>query len=57
MSHVERIVTAKLPSDLVSQLDEIASRIDRSKSWIVHQSVRQWLVEEERRYELAQTQE
>ena len=47
-----RVVTAKLSDDLVSQLDEVANRIDRSKSWIVRQAVSEWLVEEQRRYEL-----
>jgi predicted transcriptional regulator len=47
-----RVVTAKLPDDLVSQMDEVADRIDRSKSWIVRQAVSEWLAEEQRRYEL-----
>jgi len=47
-----RVVTAKLPDDLVSQMDEVADRIDRSKSWIVRQAVAEWLAEERRRYEL-----
>ena len=47
-----RVVTAKLPDDLVSQMDEVADRIDRSKSWIVRQAVAEWLAEEQRRYEL-----
>jgi len=47
-----RVVTAKLPDDLVLQMDEVAGRIDRSKSWIVRQAVSEWLAEEQRRYEL-----
>ncbi len=47
-----RVVTAKLPDHLVSQMDEVAGRIDRSKSWIVRQAVAEWLAEERRRYEL-----
>jgi predicted transcriptional regulator len=47
-----RVVTAKLPDDLVSQMDEVADRIDRSKSWIIRQAVSEWLAEEQRRYEL-----
>jgi predicted transcriptional regulator len=47
-----RVVTAKLPDDLVSEMDEVAERIDRSKSWIVRQAVAEWLAEEQRRYEL-----
>ena len=47
-----RVVTAKLPDDLVSLMDDVADRIDRSKSWIVRQAVTEWLAEEQRRYEL-----
>jgi predicted transcriptional regulator len=47
-----RVVTAKLPNDLVSRLDEVARRIARSKSWIVRQALAEWLAEEQRRYEL-----
>lgn len=52
MSDEGRVVTAKLPDDLVSRMDEIAERMDRSKSWIVRQAVTEWLAEEQRRYEL-----
>ena len=47
-----RVVTAKLPDELVSRMDEVAGRIDRSKSWIVREAVAEWLAEEQRRYEL-----
>ena len=47
-----RVVTAKLPDDLVTRLDDVADRIDRSKSWIVREALVQWLAEEDRRYEL-----
>lgn len=47
-----RVVTAKLPDDLVLRMDEVAERIDRSKSWIVRQAVAEWLAEEQRRFEL-----
>jgi predicted transcriptional regulator len=47
-----RVVTAKLPTNMVSRMDEVAARMDRSKSWIVRQAVAEWLAEEQRRYEL-----
>jgi predicted transcriptional regulator len=47
-----RVVTAKLPDELVSRMDQIAERIDRSKSWIVRQALTEWLAEEQRRHEL-----
>lgn len=52
MSDEGRVVTAKLPEELASRMDEIAGRIDRSKSWIVREAVSEWLAEEQRRYEL-----
>lgn len=52
MAEDGRVVTAKLPDDLVSEMDEVAGRMDRSKSWIVRQAVAEWLAEERRRYEL-----
>lgn len=52
MSDIGRVVTAKLPDDLVAEMDKVSERIDRSKSWIVRQAVAEWLIEEQRRYEL-----
>jgi len=52
MAEDGRVVTAKLPDDLVSRMDEVADRMDRSKSWIVRQAVAEWLAEEQRRYDL-----
>ena len=52
MTDVGRVVTAKLPDELVARIDEVADRIDRSKSWIVRQALTEWLAEEQRRHEL-----
>lgn len=52
MAQVARVVTAKLPNDLVAKMDEVADRTDRSKSWIIRQAVSEWLAEEQRRHEL-----
>jgi predicted transcriptional regulator len=52
MAQEGRVVTAKLPRDLVSALDDAADRLDRSKSWIVRQAVAEWLAEERRRHDL-----
>jgi len=41
-----RVVTAKLPNDLVSRMDAVADRMDRSKNWIVRQAVTQWLADQ-----------
>jgi predicted transcriptional regulator len=47
-----RVVTAKLPDDLVDRMDEVAERIERSKSWIVREALSLWLGEEQRRHDL-----
>jgi predicted transcriptional regulator len=47
-----RVCTAKLPADLAAKLDEHAERLDRSKSWIIHQAVADWVAEEELRYQM-----
>ena len=52
MANDGRVVTAKLPDDLVDRMDQVADRIERSKSWIVREALSQWLAEEQRRYEL-----
>ena len=52
MTETGRVVTANLPKDLVSRMDEAARRMDRSKSWIVRQAVAEWLAEEQRRHDL-----
>ena len=52
MAEDARVVTASLPNDLVLQMNEVAHLIDRSKSWIVREAVRDWLAEWQRRHEL-----
>ena len=51
MAREERVITA-IPEDLASKMDEIAARMERSKSWIVRQAVAEWVAEEQRRCEL-----
>jgi len=52
MTNDGRHVTAKLPAAIFDELEEIARRSDRSKSWIIRQAVGEWLAEEQRRHEL-----
>ena len=52
MSEEERVVTAKIPADLATQLDEISDRIERTRSWIIREALREWLAEEQRRHEM-----
>lgn len=48
----DRVFTAKLPVNLAEKLDQVASRLDRSRSWIIRQAVAEWLAEEDRRHRL-----
>lgn len=52
MTDEDRVVTAKLPNKLAVKLDEVAGRIDRSRSWIIRQALSEWIAEEQRRHEL-----
>lgn len=52
MAEDGRVVTTKLPDDLVKEMDDVAARMDRSKSWIVRQAVAEWLAAEQVRYEM-----
>ncbi|WKL56204.1 ribbon-helix-helix domain-containing protein [Asticcacaulis sp. ZE23SCel15] len=45
-----RVVTAHIPVELADQLDEISSRLDRPKGWIVKQALASWVELEARRH-------
>ncbi|GGZ42046.1 CopG family ribbon-helix-helix protein [Asticcacaulis endophyticus] len=45
-----RVVTAHIPVELADQLDEISSRLDRPKGWIVKQALVSWVELEARRH-------
>ncbi len=47
-----RSVTAHVPVDLADRIDEIATRLERSKNWIVRQALTDWLDQEEERNRL-----
>jgi len=47
-----RVVTTKLADELVSRLDAVSERIERSKSWIIRMALEQWLAEEQLRHQL-----
>ena len=47
-----RSVTAHVPVDLADRIDEIATRLERSKNWIVRQALADWLYQEEERNRL-----
>ncbi|WP_151671668.1 CopG family ribbon-helix-helix protein [Nitrincola schmidtii] len=47
-----RVMTAHLPVALAEKVDEVASKLDRSKGWIVKQALTDWLAQEELRDQL-----
>lgn len=53
MADIGRVVTAKIPTELACRMDEVADRIDRSRSWIMRHALDDWLAEEQRRCELS----
>jgi predicted transcriptional regulator len=42
-----RVLTAHVPADLAKQVDRAASRLDRSRGWIVQKALLDWLAQEE----------
>jgi predicted transcriptional regulator len=45
-----RVLTAHVPVQLAEKVDELATRLERSRGWIVKQALADWIeLEEERR--------
>lgn len=42
-----KVLTAHVPLPLVEKLDQIASRLERSRGWIVKQALSAWIDQEE----------
>jgi predicted transcriptional regulator len=47
-----RVLTAHVPVDLAIKVDEVASRIERSRGWIIKQALAAWVDQEEMRHTL-----
>ncbi|HEX4855692.1 MAG TPA: ribbon-helix-helix domain-containing protein [Limnobacter sp.] len=47
-----RVITAHVPEELASKVDEIAAKMDRSKAWVVKQALNQYVEEEQAKYEM-----
>lgn len=47
-----RVLTAHLPLPLAAKVDEMASRLDRSRGWIVKQALSVWIDTEEAKRQL-----
>jgi len=47
-----RVLTAHVPTELADRLDEYATKMDRSRGWIVKQALADWVWREEERHRL-----
>ncbi len=47
-----KVLTAHVPNSLVEQIEKMASRLERSRGWIVKEALTLWLLQEEERYQL-----
>jgi predicted transcriptional regulator len=49
-----KVLTAHVPLLLVNKVDRIASRLERSRGWIMKQALSVWIAQEEERDRLTQ---
>ena len=47
-----RVMTAHVPVPLAEQVDQLATRLDRSRGWIVKQALSAFVEQEQHRYNL-----
>ena len=53
MAHTgTKVLTAHVPLPLADKIDQLASRLDRSRGWIVKQALTAWVDQEEERSRL-----
>ena len=53
MSHTKtKVLTAHVPLSLAEQVDLMATRLERSRGWIVKQALAAWIKQEEERIRL-----
>lgn len=54
MAAATRVLTAHVPLPLADKVDQMASRLDRSRGWIMKQALSVWIAQEEERDRLTQ---
>jgi predicted transcriptional regulator len=47
-----RVLTAHIPLDMANQIDQLAGKLERSKSWIIKQALASWIEQESLRERL-----
>lgn len=50
MSAATKVLTAHVPLSLAHKVDQMASRLDRSRGWVVKQALAAWVDQEEERH-------
>ena len=45
-----KVVTAHLPLDLATRIDEAAAQLDRSRGWIIKEALADWLAWEDEKH-------
>jgi predicted transcriptional regulator len=47
-----KVITAHIPLPLAEKVDQLASRLERSRGWIIKQALSAWIEQEEERRRL-----
>lgn len=47
-----KVLTAHVPELLAEKIDQIASRLERSRAWIIKQALTAWISQEEKRRQM-----
>ena len=54
MASATKVLTAHVPLPLAEKVDQMASRLERSRGWIMKQALSAWIAQEEERDRLTQ---
>jgi len=54
MTVATKVLTAHVPLPLANKVDQLASQLDRPRSWIMKQALSAWVAQEEERDRLTQ---
>ncbi len=54
MTATTKVLTAHVPLPLADKVDQIASKLERSRGWVMKQALSAWIAQEEERDRLTQ---
>ena len=52
MAAATKVLTAHVPLDLAEKVEAMASRLDRSRGWVMKQALAAWVDQEEERHRM-----